>query len=490
MAPSLLARAWKRKHAAEMPTRREMLRASLYAGAGLLLSNLVGCGQPGRIGRKVLVVGAGFAGLACAHELRSVGYDVTVLEARSRLGGRVLSSTNLAPGRNLELGGELIGTNHKHWVAYADRFKLKLLEMTEDEEAEAPIVFEGKKLTKEESDKVWEELEEGCKRLNEDASKVDAEKPWSLAKAKELDARSVGKWIAEQDLSDLVKKGMAATFTADNGVAVEKQSYLGMLTQIKGGGVEAFWTETETHRCEGGNQQLAVKLAEAVGKDRVRTNAAVVKIEIGEKAATVTLNDNTSLTADDVVLAIPPSTWDRIVFAPPLPPVLKPQMGVNVKFFPIVKSRFWEEMKLSQYSLSDGPVSMTWDGTDNQPGEGPACLTCFSGGPPAETCRSWKSDDREAKYLEELARRYPTIREHFVKSAFMDWPGDRLTAAGYSFPAPGEVTTIGPLLYEGLKRLHFAGEHACYAFVGYMEGALCSGVSVARRLAKRDNVLR
>ena len=60
--------------------------------------------------------------------------------------------------------------------------------------------------------------------------------------------------------------------------------------------------------------------------------------------------------------------------------------------------------------------------------------------------------------------------------------------AGYSFPAPGEVTTVGPLLHKGLGRLHFAGEHTCYAFFGYMEGALQSGVSLARKLARRDGL--
>ncbi len=70
-----------------------------------------------------------------------------------------------------------------------------------------------------------------------------------------------------------------------------------------------------------------------------------------------------------------------------------------------------------------------------------------------------------------------------------NWPRDPWALAGYSFPAPGQVTTVGPLLHEGLGRLHFADEHACYKFVGYMEGALNSGVSVARRLAARDGVI-
>jgi monoamine oxidase len=71
----------------------------------------------------------------------------------------------------------------------------------------------------------------------------------------------------------------------------------------------------------------------------------------------------------------------------------------------------------------------------------------------------------------------------------MAWPDEPWTLAGYSFPAPGQVTTVGPLLAKGLGRLHFAGEHACYKFVGYMEGALSSGAAVAMKLAARDGVV-
>jgi monoamine oxidase len=52
------------------------------------------------------------------------------------------------------------------------------------------------------------------------------------------------------------------------------------------------------------------------------------------------------------------------------------------------------------------------------------------------------------------------------------------------------VTTQGPTLYEGIGRLHFAGEHTSYAFMGYMEGALHSGAAVARRLAARDGLVK
>jgi monoamine oxidase len=129
---------------------------------------------------------------------------------------------------------------------------------------------------------------------------------------------------------------------------------------------------------------------------------------------------------------------------------------------------------------------MTWEGTDNQPGESGAALVAFSGGPAAERIRARAPAEREEAYAGALERLYPGYRAARSATRFMDWPGTAWTETGYSFPAPGEVTAVGPLLARGLPaeapRLHFAGEHACYRFVGYMEGALQSGIDVARRI--------
>src|SRR5918993_887849 len=146
MSRSLYARLNQRYgRPVDVYSRREMLKATLAASAGLLLSARIPIlAQPRPAGgKRVVVIGAGFSGLACAHELVSAGYDVTVLDARNRVGGRVLSFSDLVPGKNVEGGGELIGSNHPTWVAYKDKFKLEWLDVTEAEDAEAPIVLGG-----------------------------------------------------------------------------------------------------------------------------------------------------------------------------------------------------------------------------------------------------------------------------------------------------------------------------------------------------------
>ena len=473
-------------------TRRQMLQDSLAAAAGLLLSESQVCtasATPKRAGKRVLVIGAGLAGLAASYELASVGYDVAVVEARARLGGRVVSFADLVAGKNVEGGGEFVGSNHPTWLTYAKRFRLKFWDVTQDRRSEMPVILEGKRLTAIESRKLWREMELTLPRMNAAAAKVDGEEPWKSPNAVELDQRTAATWLASLKVSDLCRLGLRVYFTSDSGVDPAWQSYLGLLAHVKGGGLEKFWTESEVYRCAGGNQQLAQKLAEAIGNERVLLGTPAIAVAAGSKSMLVTLVNGKKMEVDDVVLATPPSTWQRIAFDPPLPAKLVPRMATHIKFLAAIKSRFWKSAKLSPESLTDGPVSLTWEATDGQASDEGACLTVFAGSNAADIGREWDPKERTEKYLGALEALYPEIRNQFQSGRFLNWPSDPWTKASYSCPGPGEVTAMGPILHQGIGHLHFAGEHTSYAFGGYMEGALQSGVREARKLAKRDGVV-
>lgn len=485
-----------------MPTsdeRRRFIAQSLAVGSAMLLSGPGAlarqAGKPATGGKRIVIVGGGFSGLAAAHELASAGYDVTVIEARDWIGGRVhsfnaASGKEFIPGRNIEGGAELIGSNHPLWIAYKEKFGLEWLDVSENEEWETPIVLDGKRVSAEDAAKIWEEFDTAVTGMNEDSKAIDADKPWTAANAAELDAKSIADVLAKIEMSEIGRKALASQFSGDNGVANEKASYLGMLTAIKGGGIEKYWSDTEVWRCKGGNQQLAYRLAEPLGK-RVITGLPVTSIAIKNDKVTVTCSDSRTLECDDVVLAVPPSTWKKIDIKPGLPGTLNPQMGVNVKYLTQVKKKYWEEAKTNGMALLNGDVSWAWDATDAQDGDGPAGLTAFSGGPAAERARGRKGAERDQAFAREFDQAFPGFSDYAQAHRFMDWPADPWTNAGYSFPAPGQVTTVGPILAAPhANRLHFAGEHACYKFVGYMEGALCSGVTVAKRLAVRDGVAK
>jgi monoamine oxidase len=468
-------------------TRREMLERSMAAAAGLLISDRFTLRAHAAAGR-VVVVGAGFSGLAAAHELSRAGYDVTVVEARNRVGGRVISFSDLVPGKNVEGGGELIGSNHPAWIGYAKQFKLEFLDVSE-EDAEFPVVLKGKRLSADESEKLYEEMEKAFNTIVVDASKVDADEPWKAVNAEALDRRTLGAWIDGLNASPICREALQALMTADNGVVTEWQSYLGNLAMVKGGGLEKYWTESEVYRCKGGNQQLARRLVTAVGAERVLMRTPVRAIAVSDRGAKVTLANGKVLEADHVLLTAPPPVWNKIAIDPALPPGLVPQMGTNVKFLMALKAPFWRRAGLAPDLLSDGPISETWHSTDGQAGPGEA-MVGFSGGPAADQCREWTAVQRNENYLTEFQKVYRGVRANYVRSRFMDWPGDPWVKASYSFPAPGQVTTQGPIFRQGIGRLHFAGEYSSYAFMGYMEGALNSGAAAARRIAAHDGVVK
>jgi monoamine oxidase len=486
-------------------TRREALLAAVAAGAALMISGMapglvrMGGNTARRAKKTVVVIGAGLSGLACAFELLAAGYDVMVLEARDRVGGRVLSfgpahGNEFIAGRTVEGGGELIGTNHPLWCAYADKFGLERLMITETEGLSFPVVIGGKRLEEKAASELWDSMEKALSGMNALAANVDADRPWLSPKAAELDARTIQSWIDGLDADAMTKRACWVNQCADNGVDPSRASLLGQLAAVKGGGLEKFWTETETWRCKGGNMQLAKRLAKEIGEDQIEMGISVDAVRVKDGGVAVHTKDGRLFKCDDVVLAVPPSVWGSIAFEPGLPAGLKPQMGVNVKYLAHTQTRFWVGEKVSSDALSDGPVNMTWDSTHGQEGEVNGCLTAFSGGPGAAKCIEFAREKRDEEYGKLLGGMYSKWGERFVKSRFMDWPSDPLTKASYSFPAPGQLMTQGPMLEKGAMeiggttRLHFAGEHACPKFVGYMEGALQAGVGVASRLAVRDGV--
>jgi monoamine oxidase len=487
MPRSLFAQLSRRYEPQSELDRRQFMKITLAASAELLISGPTLFAAKPRSGpstRRVILIGGGLSGLACAYELMSAGCQVTLVESRNRVGGRVLTFHDLVSGKSVEGGGEYIGANHPTWIAYSKKFGLNLFEGGEDENANQPVILGGRVLGQKEAKAVFEEMKIANQHMTADAEKIDADEPWKSPDAVKLDLMTTAQWLREVAVSRQCKLAFASQLAANNGVALGRQSYLGNLAQVKGGGLDKYWTDSETYRCRGGNQLLALKFAHALGP-RLRLETPVTSIHAKADRVTIHCANGETLEGDDIVLAVPPSVWRRIQFEPDLPRELHPAMGVVVKYISVVDSPFWEAEALGPDAATDGMVSMTWNATAGQPGKA-AALLAFSGGPAAGICRKRWSQERDKAYKQELEKLYPNYSRHFIGSRFMDWPSDQWTQAGYSFPSPGQVTTVGPMLRSGLGRLHFAGEHTCYKFVGYMEGALNSGVTLAKRLIIRE----
>lgn len=437
-----------------------------------------GPGRGARTGRAV-VIGAGFAGLSAADRLQRDGWDVLVLEARGRVGGRVLRVDGLSDaGAYAEGGGEWIGLNHPRWLAYAERFGLRLIEAT-DEDGNAPVVLGGRRLTEHETEALYTELDGHTAALTEAATRIRAEAPWNSPDAAALDAASVASWLEQREMSGVCREAAVSMLEHDNAAPVGAMSLLGLLSMIAGGGGQSFWTDSEVYRCRGGNAGLAENLAEALGPSQLRLREPAVGVAVGDDGCRVATERETYL-ADAVVLATPPSVWGRLPITGPggdriSPPA--PRMGPAVKLLACVSRPWWRDGGLSPDGLGDGVVGYTWNATDGQTVTRP--IICAFGAGPAATDMPAGNPSPMREGIERLLPGFFGVRAA-ESERLMDWPRDTWAGAGYSFPAPGEVTTVVRTLRAGLRaggrtRLAFAGEHLSAGFVGYMEGALQSG---------------
>lgn len=440
---------------------------------------------------RILVIGAGFGGLSCGYQLRQAGADVRILEARNRVGGRVLSLDKFIPGRIVEGGAELIGSNHPTWMAYGELFGLEFRDVTSSHDDASPILLRGKRYSGEELEELWEGLDRTLQLMNADARQVNLERPWESAHASKWDATNLSQAAAQWDVEDRLRHAALTVLANDYATWPERASYLACLSAIAGGGFEEFWTESEVYRCVGGNQTLAFKLAESIGSDRIDLNTPVTRIQMSGAGVTVQTASGETHEADLVVMTAPPSVWDLFQIEPGLPAGYRPSTGPAIKYLAKVDRPFWRDSGLHPDSLTDTPVGCTWEGTDAQPqnGKDPACLTVFSGGQAAQDCLDVPADEREAFFRKQIGAIYPGFGAHFEEGMFMGWPNEKWTQCGYSAPSIGEVTSVYPRLDKGFEdRLFFAGEYTSLLFTGYMEGGLHSGAVLAKRLARNLNL--
>lgn len=586
------------------PTRRDVLRLGAAGMAAALVGPLTGCSSSSRsrqaarggatgstTPRTIIVIGGGFAGLACADTLAHGGANVVLLEATGRPGGRVRTDRAFVPGDAVELGGEWIGTNHPTWLAYAQEFGLRFEEPgaaleaegagppatepattpplnepgagqavpnepgaarpaitprrpvpfetemdigpasangqngapraarpervitaamfqqpadaaqperapdataagtpshAQGTEADEPIILGGKLIRSDEADKLYEEVDAVLAKLIELARGIDPVRPWTSPNAAELDARSFAQFVSEQEgLGESARTLLLSGAESDNGVPADRMSLLAYVAMVAGGGFQDYYELSEAYRLADGNDALATALAQKLG-GRVRLNSMVDAIRRTPEGVIVRTRGGEFYRGDAVVIATPPSVWNNFGIEPPLGDALRPQMGENVKLLLSLAEPVWEKDGLTSEVTSDGIVGLTWAATEPH-GRGPVALTLFSGANQAETLRRLAPAERQAQAIASLAPAYPTLADVTLKTRFVDWPGFPLARASYSFPAPGQVTAFGPVLVDGiadggLPPLMFAGEHTAYGFIGYMEGALSSGVRVARKL--------
>ena len=396
---------------------------------------------------RAVVVGAGLAGLVAADELTRGGAEVTVLEARSRVGGRVWSQT-LPNGAVVEMGAEYILPGNTAILELVERFGLGLWDKGMRYGRRDPRGGIG--TTHEELAAAMETVEAG------------------------LAAGSHGDASAEQFLDSIdIPAGAREAILAR--VEISCASTADRVAAAGLAGV-AHIDDEPSPSIAGGNQRLPLALAEELG-DAVHRGAAVRSIEWGEPAGGVrALTDVDAIDADVAVLGVPAPVLDRISFDPPLPQPLRAALGL-VEYGHAAKLFVPVRLTAPPSAVMNVPErywawTATGDGGETQP-----VVSAFAGSAPA--LDRLEVDDGPSRWLDSLASLRADLDLEMSGAVLSTWDDDPWVRAAYSTTPPPEVATAvehptGPLAFAGE---HTAGEHHAL-----MEGAIRSGRRAALSL--------
>jgi monoamine oxidase len=447
----------------------------------------------------VVVVGAGLAGLTAARRLVQAGRSVIVLEARNRVGGRVLSE-DLGNNDYAELGGMFQGPTQDRIKALAYEVAVGLYPTYNT----GNNVFwaNGRRLeypndtplgTAPPDPVVAGDIAAAVSQLDQMSTEVPVDSPWTAPHAEEWDRQTLDTWLREHTSgSDEFMAVTAAATEAIFGCEPRELSLLYTLFYIAASGNEQnpgtfernFNTTggAQMRRFQGGAYRVPQRVAAQLG-NRVVLNAPVRSISQSSGGVTV-VSDALTATGQQAIVAIPPTLAGRISYDPPLP-ALRDQLtqhmpqGTLMKFEAVYAQPFWRAKGLNGQAVSEnGPVKVTFDVS---PRDGsPGIMMGFIGGHDARVWQTRPASELRTAALQNLADYFGAEALSPSNVLTFNWSTEVWNrGCPVAVLSPGTLIDFGSALRVPVDRIHWAGTETATYWNGYMDGAVRSGERAA-----------
>lgn len=478
--------------------RRRAFVQALAATAALRLPGAAAQRPPPRRGpaQRIVVVGAGLAGLCAAYELDRAGHEVVVLEAARRAGGRVRTERGFADGLHADVGALYIPDTHPLPLQYVRQFDLPLdpqlpsgllpvrllrgerFVLTPDRLQRWPYALDD-----EERALGYDGLAERYEQPLVDAVGDPTAADWPPAAALGLDRLSLPEALRARGASAEAAALLCAGWSDLWGEGADSVSALAVMRDL------ALQTgATQNYRIRGGNDLLPLAFAQRLAA-RIHYGAEVRAIADDGRRVRVAFTAagaQQEMLADRLVCAIPysvlrglqlPAQWSagkrRAIDA--LPYFSATRITLQMR------ERFWLADGESGAAQTDlGTISAVFDMSAAQPGPR-GLLQTYSGGAAARALAALDDAPALDAALAALARVFPDARRHCEGGTVQRWDAEPYARGASCWFRPGQLAELAPHLARAEGRVHFAGDHTS-PWIRWMQGALHSGLRVAREI--------
>ena len=477
-------------------TRRSFLKktaatTSLVAFSPLTISSIINGSSDDK---RIIVVGAGLAGLSCAYELNQAGFNVILIEARSRPGGRVRTyRDSFADNLYAEMGAEYVDSTDNLVKQYCNKFGLKVLPAKQYD----GVYVRGRRLSMKGIQSGTDSLPfEGIQKGKLFGQEVQYIQKWiDLVKQKGATSPEV---LALDNMSveEVLKKGGAPkdiidlyTYTnATEATSVpSKMSALYMV--LANSRTSAFSENTVEGRIFGGNDQLPKEFAKKLGT-RIKYNRSLRSLVfISNKITANVIEDGkrASIKGIKCVLAIPASILRTIKIDPGFTAektncIQKQQYGHVMKVAMQYRRRFWDDNNsIGQRVFTDTRLRRIYHFSINQPGPRGILLTFTSGEDAKKLGRL--NEDRRMKVAQNTCKDiWPEAPQYWENGITKYWNEDPFVKASYSLSGVGQKG-YREILAKPDGPVFFAGEHTAIHRAS-MNGAIESGLRVTEELKR------
>ncbi len=452
-----------------MNNRRDFIKKSLLVGGGVYLasspfSSLYAQSASPK-GKTAIILGAGFAGLAAANRLIEKGWKVTVLESKSRIGGRVFSH-HLNQKHVIELGAEWVGASHSRVIELCESFGLTL----NDNRFQSHLIYKGKYSKAGEWDysanwnAKFDKILSDFKQLPEiEKRKLDKYDWWRYL----LNNGCGGRDLDIRELLD----------STDFGESIRHVSAFSALAEYS----ESSKHNEMDYKIQGGNSQLAIKLADKIGHENIHVKHKAIKVT-QDKKVKVECDNGLTFEADKLICTLPTLAIKHIEWLPGLPTekidaINALQYARINKHAVTFENRFWGDEAFDM--VTDENPHYFYHATKNQ--EGPeGILISYTIGDKAAVWGNKSDLDCLLDFEKTLHPHFPNFSKILNHTNYY-WGNDESSLGAYALYGINQWFTTRPTLAKPFKHTHFAGEHLA-DWQGFMEGAINTGEEAANQI--------